>query len=181
MTKYEWTKKQIAEATEGHPPENMQYFDAFLAEVQKAGESLTRTRFFELFEQCRPARDADYFDYAFLDDHFAYGVANFAEAWNMVEHSQLPTVTARAMYGDLALPQEFCRFGGEPDWIQSVDFPICKECDANMVLFLQVKSLPYELTKDREELRAFTFGDAGNFYVFHCPKCGTYNTSAEGY
>jgi len=182
MTKYEWTKQQIEAATTDYPSDHPQYIDAFLEEVKHAGQSLTRTQFFELFEKCRPPEDADtdYFDYSVLDDHFSLA-ADFKEAWEIPDSEPLPIVTTKAHYSDVPLPDDFCRLGGEPEWIQNEKFPICGECDADMVLFLQLKSLPYEITKDRRELRAYTFGDAGNFYLFHCPKCRTHKTSWECY
>ena len=182
MTKYEWTKKQIYEATKDYPPENRRYLDAFLEEVKKAGESLTRTKYLELFEQGRPPLDADtdYFEYDVLDDRFAL-VANFSEAWQIPEVEPLPRITTTSKCGKVKLPDDFCTLGGTPDWIQNERFPICPQCDADMILFLQLKSLPYELTKKREDLAAFTFGDAGNFYLFQCPACDTYKTSSECY
>ena len=182
MTKYEWTKKQIEEVTKDYPPDNPKYMDAFLAEVKKAGQALTRTKFFELFEACAPSDDdtTDYFDYAILSDRWAL-VADFSEAWELQDSEPLPRITTSAQFGALPLPADFCSIGGTPDWIQNEKYPACPQCDADMVLFLQLKSLPHEITKQHETLRAYTFGDAGNFYLFHCPKCDTHRTSWECY
>jgi hypothetical protein len=182
MTKYEWTKKQIAEATKDYPPGNLKYIDAFLAEVMKAGQSLTRTKFFEIYEACGPSDedDADYFDYAILSDHWVL-VADFGEAWNLPEAEPLPHITTTAKFGTFSLPVDFCSLGGTPDWVQNENYPICPECDADMLLFLQLKSLPHSITSQKEELSVYTFGDAGNFYLFHCPKCDTHKTSWECY
>ena len=182
MTKYEWTKKQIEAATKDYPPDNRKYIDAFLEAVKKAGQSLTRTQFYELYKACGPGEedDADYFDYPVLDDHWVL-IANFSEAWDMPASPTLPRVTTKASVGKTSLPADFISLGGTPEWIQNERFPICPECDCDMVLFLQLKSLPYEITKKDEALRAYTFGDAGNFYLFHCPKCGTHKTSWECY
>lgn len=182
MTKYEWTKKEVEIATTDYPPDNRRFIDAFLDAVKQAGQSLTRTKFFELYEACAPGEgeDADYFDYSVLDDHWVLG-ADFSEAWHMPPTPPLPEITTKATGGTIDLPDDFCRLGGTPDWIQNERFPICPECDCNMVLFLQLKSLPYEITKKVESLGAYTFGDAGNFYLFHCPKCDTHKTSWQCY
>jgi rubredoxin len=182
MTKYQWTKKQIEEATKDHPPDTPKYMDAFLAAVKEAGQSLTRTKFFELFEACSPSDDddVDYFDYDILSDRWVL-VADFSEAWAIPEAEPLPHITTTARCGAFSLPDDFCSLGGTPEWIQNEKYPICPECDADMVLFLQLKSLPYEITRQAEALCAYTFGDAGNFYLFHCPRCGTHKTSWECY
>ena len=182
MTKYEWTKKQIEIATADHPPENCKHIDAFLNAVKKAGQSLTRTKFFELYKTCGPGpdEDTDYFDYPVLDDHWAL-IADFSEAWEMPSTPSLPRITTQANAGNTNLPEDFCSLGGTPDWIQSEQFPICPECDCDMILFLQLKSLPYEVTEKDKALEAYTFGDAGNFHLFLCPKCGTHKTSMECY
>jgi len=180
MTKYEWTMKQVAEATKEYPPSNRQYIDAFLAEVERAGESLTRVRFFELFKACAPPLDADvgYFDYEVINDRWTF-TADFSEAWKIPAIEPLPRITMTAKFGKRSLPGDFCCLGGTPDWIQNEKYPICPKCDANMVLFLQLKSLPYSLTEHHEELDAYTFGDAGNFYLFQCPNCGAYQNSEQ--
>ena len=182
MTKYEWTRKQIEIAAEEHPPENRKYLDAFLAAVKQAGQGLTRTGFFELYEACAPKEDedADYFDYPILGDHWAL-IADFSEAWDMPATPPLPRITTQAVTSETPLPEDFCSIGGTPDWIQGDQFPICPACDCDMILFIQLKSLPYAITRNDETLRAYTFGDAGNFYLFHCPKCETYKTSGDCY
>jgi hypothetical protein len=180
MTKYEWTRRQIEIATAGNPPENRKYIDAFLAAVKEAGQKLTMIQFFELYEACGPGDGghADYFDYPVLDDHWVFN-ANFAEAWDISTTPTLPRVTTEAAVGNTTLPPDFISLGGTPEWIQEVRFPICAQCDCDMVLFIQLKSLPYEITKKDKSLQAYTFGDAGNLYLFHCPKCGTHKTSWE--
>ena len=182
MSVYEWTKRQIEEAKDGFPPYESRYMDAFLAAIGEAGESITRSRFFEILDACRPGEDedVDYPDYEVLEDHLLLG-ADFGEAWTIAEPEPLPVVTTSAKSDGVPLPDEFCRLGGTPDWIQDGRPPICKQCDADMVLLVQLKSLPYELTREHPELQAFTFGDAGNFYVFICPACGTHGTSWDCY
>jgi hypothetical protein len=182
MTKYEWTKAQVETATAEFQPEDRTYIDAFLAEIAKAGEELTRTQFEEIFEAGSPPDevDAGYFDYNILSDHFVL-VADFSEAWDISESTPLPRVSTKANFGDVALPDDFCSLGGTPEWIQNEKYPICPKCDGDMVLFLQLKSIPYEITKNHEELEAYPFGDAGNFYLFHCTNCGTHQTSWECY
>ena len=95
----------------------------------------------------------------------------------MPEPEPFPRITTTAKFGKQSLPKDFCTLGGTPEWIQNEMYPICLECDADMVLFIQLKSLPYAITKKKEELGVYSFGDAGNFYLFCCPKCDTYNTS----
>jgi hypothetical protein len=181
MTKYEWTKKEIESVTSEYPPDDPQYIEAFLAEVKKAGEKLTRTKFFKIYEACAPPKkvEADYFDYAVLDDH--WNAADFREAWGSFEADPLPRIATKATFGRLPLPDDFCVLGGTPDWIQEEKFPICPKCDRDMALFLQLKSLPYEITKNNEPLSTYTFGDAGNFYLFRCATCDTYKNSWECY
>lgn len=180
MTKYEWTYQQIEMATKDYPPANRQFMDSFLDSVKKAGQSLTRTEFFKLYEACGPGEneDVDYFDYATLDDYWVY-TADFSEAWDMPLTPPLPHIITTATAGETALPSDFCSLGGTPEWLQYEDFPICAECDCDMVLFLQLKSLPRSITKTQESLEVYAFGDAGNFYLFHCPKCRTHKTSWE--
>ena len=182
MTKFQWTKKQVDEATRDHPPANPVFIEAFLREVQAAGEGMTRVQFFEIYRRCAPTRDenADYFDYEILSDHFTH-MAGFHEAWKLVKTKPLPKITTAANASDVGLPLDFISLGGKPEWIQGEEFPICPKCDKDMVLLLQLKSLPYEITKLHRNLRCYTFGDAGNFYVFTCPKCGTFKTSSECY
>ncbi|MBN8422810.1 MAG: hypothetical protein J0L73_28135 [Verrucomicrobia bacterium] len=180
MTKYEWTKKQVEMATLEHPPKNRAYIDSFLSAVEKAGQSLTRTQFFELYKASVPGEDedVDYFDYPVLDDHWVL-VADFKEAWDIPAPPALPRITTQAAAGETSLPADFCTLGGTPDWIQNECFPICHKCDGDMVLFLQLKSLPYEITEKEKALEACTFGDDGHFYLFLCPTCGTHKTSLE--
>lgn len=182
MTKYEWTKKHIKIATKDNPPENSKYIDAFLAAVKEAGEALTRTRFFELFKACGPPddEDPDYFDYPVLDDHWVL-IADFKEVWDMPSVAPLPLVTTQAKFGKVSLPDDFCVLGGTPDFIQNERYPICPGCDADMVLLLQLKSLPYEITSEVKALEAYTFGDAGNCHIFICPSCGILKASQESY
>jgi hypothetical protein len=183
MTKYEWTKRHIDEAKKEYPPDNPKYMDDFLAAVKEAGQSLTRVKFFELFDSCAPPDDdddIDYFDYDVLSDLWTLG-ANFGEAWTIPAPEPLPRITTTAKFHEQSLPDDFCSLGGTPEWIQEEKYPICPQCDNDMVLFLQLKSLPFELTRVTKALDAFTFGDAGNFYIFHCVKCATHKISCECY
>lgn len=180
MKKYEWTKRQVEVATKEYPPDSRKYIDAFLTAVKEAGEGLTRTKFFELFEACGPGEgeSVDYFDYPILADHWVLS-ADFSEAWDIETARPLARIATKAFAGKTELPADFCSLGGVPDWIQNQKFPICPTCDCDMVLFLQLKSLPYEITKKRKTLSPYQFGDAGNFYLFQCQTCGSFRTSEE--
>lgn len=54
------------------------------------------------------------------------------------------------------------RIGGEPDWIQDADVPVCA-CEKSMSFYAQLDSLGDQVT----------IGDGGMVYVFICWDCLT--------
>lgn len=182
MTKLEWVEKQIQIAGEGHENFLGDLKEKFISLIQQAGENLTRTHFWKLFHELRP-KDAGnlYCDYMILDTQFCYS-ADFSEVWDVSKAPLLPEVKgSNFKWGAVDLPADFIKLGGEPDWIQDESFPICETCDCDMALMVQVKSLPYEITKKHEDLNIYTFGDAGTLYIFQCPNCQACHTDWQCY
>ncbi|MDX9701455.1 MAG: DUF1963 domain-containing protein [Candidatus Auribacterota bacterium] len=53
------------------------------------------------------------------------------------------------------------KLGGEPDYIQSKEVPICPECRKEMIFYAQLDSLNDE----------FCIADCGMIYIFICFDC----------
>jgi hypothetical protein len=72
------------------------------------------------------------------------------------------------------------KLGGEPDWIQGVDIPICRACKGPMLFVAQIDSIAMadraaptgKDLKTGKDIQEFMFGDAGMVYVFTCLDCG---------
>jgi len=72
------------------------------------------------------------------------------------------------------------KLGGEPDWIQGVDIPVCRDCNTPMIFVAQIDSIAMadktkpagKDPKTNKEIQEFMFGDAGMIYVFTCFECG---------
>lgn len=175
MSKVEWLKKQIAAAFEGVSTPGAGVFDGLIVAVESAGKNISRTEFLRLVESFTPGDGPGYYDFAMLDTQLCY-CADFKEAWDFELSEALPQIEAQSRFGGIELPSDFVRLGGEPEWVQDEDRPICEECDNDMALFAQFKSLPQHLTREYPELNAYTFGDVGMLYVFICPACSTYKT-----
>lgn len=52
------------------------------------------------------------------------------------------------------------KLGGWPYWVQSVEYPLCPQCQAQMHLLLQI---------DSEDNLPYMFGDAGCAHLTYCP------------
>lgn len=186
MNRYEWVIEEVFWATiktrPPEPPSTWKYINRFLHEVWKEGDTLTRKRFWKILKECQPSREEtdNYLDYNQLSNHFSL-VSNFSKAWPESDSIPLQSLTASVNCGRMKLPKEFCKFGGEPDWIQDEKVPVCPSCDGDMAMLLQLKSLPRTVTEREPSLAAYTFGDSGNFYVFCCPSCGEYDTAWDCY
>lgn len=179
MTKVEWVKKQIKEASEGFPDLNALFIPKLIAEVEAAGEEMTRSEFIELFESHAPTEPGPAFcDYMMLDTQLGYG-ADYSEVWDIPSVEPLPEVKTRATLDGVELPEDFLKLGGEPEWVQNENTPICSGCDRDMVLFAQVKSVPD--MKGCPDLSAYRFGDMGNLYIFTCQNCGMFCTEMQGH
>ena len=72
------------------------------------------------------------------------------------------------------------KLGGEPDWIQGVEIPICPTCRTPMLFVAQIDSIAMvdkekpagKDPKTGKEIQEFMFGDVGMVYVFTCLDCG---------
>ena len=162
------------------PPETTEHLDRFLDAVKAEGESLTRVRFFEILEENEPKKTNDYFEYDVLGDTFSLA-ADFSQVWDIKSCPRVPEVQLQGEVEGKKLPSDFVQIGGVSEWIQSEDIPICPACDSDMALFMQLKSMPNEFTKENKALRALVFGDAGNFYLFACTDCHEYKVLSQCY
>ena len=87
--------------------------------------------------------------------------------------------------GDRAVPLDYpdnlgkrTKLGGEPDWIQGDDTPVCASCGEAMIFVAQIDSIEQDNEHNplgRDGLgRAdyeYMFGDVGMIYVFFCFDC----------
>ena len=172
MKKLAWVRKQLEIASEGRSDFLGNLREPFLRKIEAAGEDLTRFQLWRLFQDLRPEADALYDDWKALDIQLCYE-ADLSEIWDTTNAPLLPEIETAAKFDATELPHEFVKIGGQPDWIQDEDYPICEECDCNMALLMQLRSLPYELTNEHKQLRAFIFPGGGNIYLFKCPKCSS--------
>lgn len=186
MSKLDWIKQQIDEVEGMYEDDFEGVFlgelrEQFLNLVANEGESLTRSRFDEILDELTPSEDhPNYYEFDFVQAHFRHE-ANLSELWEGARAPILPEILGKMSYGDVPMPEGFVKLGGAPDWIQEGTNPFCEQCDVAMSLLLQISSLPYELTKHDKSLRAYCFGDAGNFYLFRCPRCEAVKTDVDCY
>ncbi|QCI28005.1 hypothetical protein [Caminibacter pacificus] len=61
------------------------------------------------------------------------------------------------------------KFGGDPEWIQNDQTPICPKCKNKMVFVSQIDSFDYNGYPTEEA--EYIFGDVGMIYVFFCFEC----------
>jgi hypothetical protein len=59
------------------------------------------------------------------------------------------------------------KFGGQPNWIQNDDTPICPDCGEPMTFVAQLDSIGFDRANG-EAAQGFMFGDVGLIYVFFC-------------
>lgn len=184
MTKVEWLKKQIKEAGQGLKRElSAPFISKFEEAVAASGDDLTRSEFDRLLEKFKPEDPNELTDYMILNTQLYY-CADYSQAWHIPKLATLPTLVAKLEYQGQSLGNDRVQLGGEPDWIQGSNFPPCSGCNANMILLVQIKSLPYEKDLpelDLPDLAGFRFGDGGHVYVFTCPDCGTFEHQMECY
>src|SRR5215469_13459716 len=69
------------------------------------------------------------------------------------------------------------KLGGEPDWDQYNEVPICDGCKESMTFVAQIDSVehhwdsnPHAVTAGSEKQK-WMFGDVGMIYVFFCFRC----------
>jgi hypothetical protein len=53
------------------------------------------------------------------------------------------------------------KIGGQPDWIQADETPMCEPCSAKMTFYGQLDCIGDEIS----------LGDCGIIYVFYCRNC----------
>jgi uncharacterized protein YwqG len=70
------------------------------------------------------------------------------------------------------------KLGGEPDWIQNDETPICPNCGSKMEFICQIDSIDYGKKKDEKE---YMFGDVGMLYNFFCFSCEEAKTIFQEY
>jgi hypothetical protein len=61
------------------------------------------------------------------------------------------------------------KIGGEPDFIQNQDWPICPDCKKRMTFYAQLDSINDD----------FCIADCGMIYVFVCLECNTVETRVQ--
>ena len=70
------------------------------------------------------------------------------------------------------------KFGGEPDWIQDCEVPVCTNCGQLMSFVAQIDSIEHDnkhnpLRRHCLDHQDYMFGDVGMIYVFFCFPCCT--------
>jgi hypothetical protein len=71
-------------------------------------------------------------------------------------------------------PGHRTKLGGEPQWVQTDETPICKSCQKAMTFIEQIDSIAAQkndLGKALSDKKSFMFADVGMIYVFLCLKC----------
>jgi uncharacterized protein YwqG len=69
------------------------------------------------------------------------------------------------------------KLGGEPDWIQSPEWPKCSSCKEQMTFIGQIDSLEHDEPHNPHAIdcmsgkQQYMFGDVGMIYVFLCLDC----------
>lgn len=69
------------------------------------------------------------------------------------------------------------KLGGEPDWEQDEEWPMCESCNAPMTFIAQIDSMEHNSERNPHRRDAvgvdqhYMFGDVGMLYVFLCEDC----------
>jgi hypothetical protein len=69
------------------------------------------------------------------------------------------------------------KFGGDPDWDQIDETPVCASCNQPMTFVAQLDSIEHDSKTNPHRIDAirgdqhFMFGDVGMIYVFFCFEC----------
>src|SRR5262245_2749848 len=70
---------------------------------------------------------------------------------------------------------ERSKLGGDPDWIQYDQTPICTNCNRPMTFLAQIDSIEHNSDSNPHRCRSgkqeYMFGDVGMIYVFLCLEC----------
>ena len=69
------------------------------------------------------------------------------------------------------------KLGGDPDWVQDEDTPVCDCCGQPMSFVAQIDSIEHQnrlnpLSRPALGEKDYMFGDVGMLYVFYCFDCG---------
>lgn len=112
-------------------------------------------------------------------DHFL-GEADYSLVWEIAPHEPLPRVPNEVLRSALG-EDAFVRIGGQPEWIQLPQTPVCPGCQRDMGLIAEIRSLPRDVRHRYPELARFHFSDSGRFYLFHCSACGNWDSAFQFY
>lgn len=69
------------------------------------------------------------------------------------------------------------KLGGEPDWDQADETPICLRCEEAMAFVAQIDSIEHDEDHNPHRIdclsndQQYLFGDVGMIYVFVCFRC----------
>jgi len=69
------------------------------------------------------------------------------------------------------------KLGGEPDWEQADESPVCKDCGHAMTFVGQIDSIHHDDDDNPHRIdclsgkQQYMFGDVGIIYVFFCFSC----------
>lgn len=63
------------------------------------------------------------------------------------------------------------KLGGDPDWLQQPEKPLCRHCGTEMTFYAQVDSI--------SEL--YSIEDCGMIYIFYCFSCGEVYAFTQSY
>lgn len=89
---------------------------------------------------------------------------------------------SRCADGEPAVPHKLpglcTKLGGEPDWIEEPETPICDSCEMEMSFVAQIDSIEHfadynPLAMNPEIQQDYMFGNSGMIYVFFCFECCT--------
>ena len=184
MKKIDWIKKGFEIASRGKPDFWPTGEKRMLKLAEERGESLKRQMFWDvLLEQYNSEAGGDCGgppDEAHTVLEYFLERADFSEAWETEPVIPFPEVPEDVLLNTLK-KNRFLKIGGKPEWIQYPNNPICPDCDRNMALLIQLKSLPDELRKQHPSLSEMSFADGGIVYLFHCKDCGQFDFRREYY
>jgi len=182
MTKSDWLSKEFETVGGGRDdfwPEGVQGLTALFS---SSGDRVTRTEFWEVFQKCfnesfgdcGPTDDAlsawDYFSIT----------ADFSKAWDVSPSVDIPELPNELVTESLSA-ERFIQIGGAPDWIQNPNTPICKRCDRDMALVLQLSSVSEALREMHPGLAEVDFADSGRVYLFCCKDHGQFEIRHDYY
>ena len=99
---------------------------------------------------------------------------------------EVGVILQRLQPGQKAVPLDYpdnigkrTKLGGEPDWAQEGEVPVCPECGDLMTFVAQIDSIDYSGWGKADEL--YMFGDVGMIYVFYCLECNETTSVVQGY